>query len=83
LPGTGISAGSTFAVGWTGPAGRYDDIRIARPGSAPEDSIHATRVGKAGETVELLAPQEPGAYELRYWSDSGRRVLGTLAVTVQ
>jgi Ca-activated chloride channel family protein len=83
LPGTGVSAGSTFAVGWTGPAGRYDDIRIARPGSAPEDSIHAARVGKAGETVELLAPREPGAYELRYWSDSGRRVLGTLTVTVE
>jgi Ca-activated chloride channel family protein len=83
VPGTNVSAGAKFAVGWTGPAGRYDDIRIARPGSAPDDSIHAARVGKAGETVELLAPKEPGAYELRYWSDSGRKVLGTLAVTVQ
>jgi Ca-activated chloride channel family protein len=83
VPGASVSAGSKFAVGWTGPAGRYDDIRIARPGSAPDESIHAARVGRTGEAVELLAPREPGAYELRYWSDSGRRVLGTLAVTVE
>jgi Ca-activated chloride channel family protein len=83
VPGASVSAGSRFAVGWTGPAGRYDDIRIVRPGSAPEESIHAARLGKAGETVELLAPTEPGSYELRYWSDSGRRVLGTLPVTVE
>jgi Ca-activated chloride channel family protein len=83
LPGFSVSAGGRFAVGWTGPAGRYDDIRIARPGSAPEESIHAARVGKVGEAVELLAPAEPGAYELRYWSDSGRRVLGRVQVTVE
>jgi Ca-activated chloride channel family protein len=83
VPGAAVSAGSKFAVGWTGPAGRYDDIRIARPGAAAEDSIHAARLGKAGETVELLAPSEPGAYELRYWSDSGRRVLATVTVTVE
>jgi len=83
VPGARASAGGRFAVTWTGPGGRYDDIRIARPGSAPEESIHAARVDRAGETIELLAPQEPGTYEIRYWSDSGRRVLATATVTVE
>ncbi len=81
--GPTVTAGSKFAVTWQGPAGRYDDIRVAAPDSAPDAAIHAARVGAAGEAVELLAPTQPGTYELRYWSDSARKVLATMDVVVQ
>jgi len=78
-----VTAGSKFSVTWQGPAGRYDDIRVAAPGSAPDAAIHAARVGAPGAAVELLAPAQPGTYQLRYWSDSARKVLATIEVVVQ
>jgi Ca-activated chloride channel family protein len=78
-----VTAGAKFSVTWQGPAGRYDDIRVAAPGSAPDAAIHAARVGAPGTPVEVLAPKEPGTYQLRYWSDRARKVLATIDVVVQ
>jgi hypothetical protein len=78
-----VPAGSEIKVAWTGPGGEWDRIGIA-PASAPDrpspdapQSTYAT-----GNAVTITVPDEPGAYEVRYFSSDPRTVLARRKVTV-
>ena len=64
-PPTPITAGSTFAMEWSGPDYKNDYISLAKPGSAVNqyDTFEYTR---DGSPLKLRAPTTPGTYLLRY-----------------
>ena len=70
-----VEAGSEFSVTWTGPNGPSDYITIV-PGGSAEGAYLDYAYTAEGSTVKLLAPAEPGDYEIWYASD---RVPGTFA----
>lgn len=78
-----IAAGGKFSVQWTGPAYHRDFVTIVAPGAAPQAYI-SYKYARRGSPSELTAPDEPGAYELRYVL-GGRRVIArqTVEVTAQ
>src|SRR3954465_12596063 len=78
-----VPAGSAIKVAWAGPGGQWDRIGIA-PANAPDrpspdapQSTYAT-----GNAVTIVVPDEPGAYEGRYFSSDPRTVLARRKVTV-
>jgi hypothetical protein len=80
-----VLAGATFAVAWTGPDNPGDFVALM-PGGAPEAPASALlnyAETSGGPSLELVAPVEPGAYELRYVTGRARRVLGRAAIEVQ
>lgn len=70
-----VDAGSTFSVSWTGPDGQGDYLTIVPAGSG-EGTYLSYVYTRDGSTVSLVAPDEPGAYEIWYASD---RLPGTFA----
>jgi Ca-activated chloride channel family protein len=70
-----VRAGDTLEVLWTGPDGEFDYITIV-PAGAPEGEFLDYAYTGTGNPVTLQVPDEPGAYEIRYASDS---VEGTFA----
>jgi Ca-activated chloride channel family protein len=68
-----VAAGSSIDVGWSGPGGEGDRITLAEPGSAPTKWRTAVRTA-AGNPATLVAPAEPGSYELRYFSGESRQI---------
>ena len=77
-----VAAGASFAVTWTGPDGVGDYVTIVRVG-APEYDYLSLAFTAWGPTLELTAPDEPGTYEVRYFSGSSRTVLGSVPVRVR
>jgi Ca-activated chloride channel family protein len=80
-----VLAGATFAVTWTGPDNLGDFVALM-PGAAPEvpaDKLLTYAQTSGGPSLELVAPVEPGAYELRYVTGRARRVLGRAPIEVQ
>jgi Ca-activated chloride channel homolog len=69
-----IVAGAPFEVTWIGPDGPGDYITIV-PAGAPEGSYGSYAYTGSGNPVQLDAPDDRGAFEVRYQSD---RVSGTL-----
>jgi Ca-activated chloride channel family protein len=63
-----INAGGNFEVEWTGPNGESDYITIVKP-DAPEGSYDDYERTEQGSPLTLVAPTEPGQYELRYTTD--------------
>jgi Ca-activated chloride channel homolog len=66
-----VVANTEFEVAWEGPNGRLDYVTIVKAGSAAwtnEDYFYTAD----GTTGTLLAPLEPGAYELWYVIGSDR-----------
>ncbi len=78
-----IRAGSKFQVAVTGPANASDYLTIV-PKDAPDGTYDAyAYVRQKQGSVELLAPRQPGAFELRYQNDDDpTKVLGRVSVTV-
>jgi len=70
-----VDHGATFEVAWTGPDGPSDYITIA-PAGSPDGTYLSYANTSTGSPVTLTAPDQPGAYEIRYASD---RVPGTFA----
>lgn len=58
-----VEAGSSFDVTWTGPNQSGDNIQIGPRGS---DSYTGYQYTSKGNPVTLIAPAEPGEYEIRY-----------------
>lgn len=79
-PGT-VEAGSAFTIGWTGPAGPFDELRITLPAEAGEAPFASTRVS-AGSVATLTAPDRPGTYLVRYWSASNATTLASVPLEV-
>jgi Ca-activated chloride channel homolog len=69
-----VQAGSEFEIAWTGPNAQGDYVTIVKAGTAAwtnEDYFNAS----SGSPGRLLAPTEPGAYELWYVSGADKSVL--------
>lgn len=78
-----VKVGQSFSVTWTGPNGRFDDLRIGLPTADGEQALRSAMLAGAGKPVTLLAPDKPGTYMLRYWSAKNRTVLGAVALRVE
>lgn len=69
-----VGAGVEFEVTWTGPNAQTDYVTIVKAGTAAwtnEDYFNTN----SGSPNRLLAPTEPGAYELWYVSGADKAVL--------
>lgn len=71
-----------FEVTYEGPAAPGDTMRIAWVGSPPGDYIAAAAIPANGDPVEMTAPTQLGAYELRYWHAALDRVLARMPLPV-
>ncbi|MBB5754278.1 vWA domain-containing protein [Prosthecomicrobium pneumaticum] len=78
-----VAAGSLFEVTLSGPAARFDDIVVARPGAPTGEHVTASRVRPRRDTLRLRAPAEPGAYELRYVAGDGGAVFARAPIVVK
>lgn len=72
-----VEAGARYRVGWTGPFHPSHYITLTAPDAPEADYAHGYfYLGGPGLPGELLAPDAPGAYELRFVLDTdGPRVL--------
>jgi len=77
-----VASGAVFTVEWTGPDGAGDYVALARPG-APDWEYLNVAFTDWGPTLELTAPEEPGSYEIRYFSGFARITLSRVAVQVR
>ena len=76
-------AGSKVPIEWEGPANRGDFITIVPVGTR-EGQYMKYAYAKAGENaVEVTAPMEPGAAEIRYIAGQGRATLARIPITIQ
>lgn len=75
------AAGAVFSVAWTGPDNAGDFLTIVKP-EAPANAMGNYRETKEGAALELTAPMEVGAYEVRYVTGRTRTVLGRAAVEI-
>ncbi len=75
-----VPAGSSFQVRWSGPGAPTDFISVDAPNAADNDYGHYAYA--RGNPVEIAAPDQPGAYVLRYHVGSGYAVVATRALTV-
>ncbi|MBO9452683.1 VWA domain-containing protein [Tropicibacter sp. R16_0] len=74
-----VEAGSSFQVTWAGPNQGGDNIQIGPRGS---DSYTGYQYTTKGNPVTLIAPAEPGDYEIRYSFRDRENILRTpLTVT--
>jgi hypothetical protein len=83
-----VAPGARFEVAWQGPNGRGDWVTIVASGAAVRtygsyvDALNGRIDDKTRRrTATLLAPKEPGRYELRY-VQQGTHVIGTRPVEV-
>jgi Ca-activated chloride channel family protein len=81
---TEVSAGSIVTVGVSGAVGPRDAIVLVRAG-APDEG--AERIGPPqriyGASVGFRAPDEPGAYEVRYIAGADGRIAQRVALSVR
>jgi len=79
-----LHAGRDFTASWDRRLSRHDRITIV-PHDAPEDALgegsRNVRIGNNERRV-LLAPDELGIYEVRYWRNRQERVVGSALVNV-
>ncbi|MEO1087349.1 MAG: VWA domain-containing protein, partial [Acidobacteriota bacterium] len=77
-----VPAGSTLSITWDGPNNARDFISVDEFG-APEREYGRYTYTKEGSTLEIMVPDEPGTYEVRYHLGDGRNtVIGTRPVMV-
>ncbi len=75
--------GATVEVSWTGPGENYDSVYVLKPGQPDEASgIHSASILNGKNPIALLMPDEPGEFELRYWSRGDKRVLARRPITL-
>ncbi len=77
-----VEAGKQFSVTWEGPAYTTDLITIARP-----DQNAVSYLGVAnpenGNPATLVAPPDPGTYEVRYILGNGTKILARTRIEVK
>lgn len=83
-----VEIGRTFTVSWEGPAEKRDEIELFNPEARQGEGVRvASRRLSNGDldnrTVDLIAPVNPGIYELRYrWQGDRDEPLATLAIEI-
>jgi Ca-activated chloride channel homolog len=80
--GDAVAAGTAFEVGWQGPD-NYGDYLTIVPEGDPEGSYASYAYTRDGSPASLMAPDEPGRYEVRYVSGQGDRTLARAKVVVR
>jgi Ca-activated chloride channel family protein len=76
-----VTAGAAFSVRWTGPDNRGDFLTIVRP-DAPAESFASYLKTNHGASLELTAPIEHGAHEVRYVTGRSHTILGRAPIEV-
>lgn len=74
-----VVAGAELIVGWDGPDYPRDYIGVSVPG---DDSYEDYAYTESGNPVTLTAPDVAGEYELRYFINQERTIIGTRMITV-
>lgn len=69
-----VAAGALIKFTWQGPDNAQDFITVV-PAAAPDKEYDKYIYTKSGSPGELLAPEVPGNYELRYLTGQSYRVL--------
>lgn len=80
-PSTAV-AGATLKVLWNGTSNPKDYIAFAHPGAPLPHIVTMAETGE-GNPLGVPVPEEPGAYELRYYFAEGDRIVRQLPVTVE
>ena len=73
---------SKFEVTWKGPDNPGDYIAIAQPEKGPNHRIHYTYT-KNGSPLKLLAPSDPGTYDVRYILSQGAKLLAKTTIEIK
>lgn len=76
-----VTAGAAFTVGWNGPDNPADFVTVVRVDASAE-AIGNYKETREGASLELTAPIEPGAYEVRYVTGRSRTILGRAPIEV-
>jgi len=76
-----VPAGSEFKVEWTGPSNKGDYLTIV-PAGAEEGAYKDYAYTQHGSPSELTAPDDVGAYEVRYVIASSKRTLVSQPITL-
>jgi hypothetical protein len=74
-------AGSNFAVSWQGPNNERDYVTIVKKGAREGDYGNYEYTAR-GNPVKVLAPVEPGEYELRYSTGAAYVTLARAPITI-
>lgn len=77
-----VEAGAVFIVTWTGPNGSGDRVSLARQ-DAPAGEDVSVAFTLWGPSLELMAPETPGTYELRYVSGFSATTLHSVVIRVR
>ncbi|HTM78088.1 MAG TPA: VWA domain-containing protein, partial [Devosia sp.] len=76
-----VTTGASFVVSWSENVDANDFVTIVPVGA--DEGTYATYVRVHDNSQDqLVAPAEPGLYEVRYILDEGRRTLGSAQVEV-
>lgn len=76
-----VPMSSRFAVAWDGPDDVDDHITIV-PAGADDGAFGTIAYTAGGDPAAMLAPDRPGAYELRYVHGPTRDTLARLPMTI-
>lgn len=82
-PPASVTAGSAFAVAWTGPDSEGDYVTIVEPGTPEGRHGVYEYVEDTGGSVMMRAPDEAGTWELRYISGGNRTTFARAAFEVE
>ena len=74
--------GQTLSVQWTGPANPREFITVVKAGSRDGHYAGYTYVD-TGNPLELLLPEVPGDYEIRYMTADSDRVLARVPLKIE
>ena len=83
-----VDIGARFDVSWVGPGGIRDRVDIIDPSGGPgneEERLRGARLVNGdfeNRTVTMVAPAEPGFYQLQYWNGDNSAVLATREIEV-
>jgi len=83
-----VETKTQFQVKWQGPGARYDSVQLVDPnGNGGQGKRMFERRLSNGnldeQTVVVVAPEQPGTYELRYYNGDNRVTMVTRPITVQ
>lgn len=76
-----VKAGALFSVTWTGPNNAKDYVTVVPP-EAQESAYASYRETREGNVLELTAPIESGAFEVRYIAGTSKKILGRAPINV-
>ncbi|MEO1138014.1 MAG: VWA domain-containing protein [Pseudomonadota bacterium] len=76
-----VFIGAPFRVSWTGNVHKQDYVTIVPVGADSKTYNSYVRV-KEDSAGSIVAPAEPGLYEIRYMLDNGKKVLASAPIEV-